>query len=952
MFQNLVAILKVVFKRIRHNPGLTISAEIGILTMLALVVCVPMFANAVLSEVLQQQLTEKANLNQRSLFSLHYYYLDQINYTEMTLEGARRTGQYIDNFLTKRMGLSLDQVVIEASTELKYWKPIKIQTTSPVFNTTYMNIVSNNILPEKGILVEGTWPDENPANLPANGRLPVAVLEQTADDKFLNVGDIYQTGDLAIEIVGIFRAANTSDRVWFYSPETTLRSSFWIPQRYFEERLSALINRPVYSTSWYVMVNDESLRFSQSRQYSRDMIRLDTNLHEMIPQLKNDYSPLDMLQAYESRLRSAQMLYFAAGIPMIFLALLFTSLTASIAMQQATAETLTMRARGMSVAQGILINLVESVVLLIIAIPFVLLLGWLAAMLMGHSQSFLNFSGNKDLVYSFKDINLIWLGIMILVVILTRLVPVLGLVRTSISRYKQEKARSQKKPFWERFYLDFFLLIPGIYAYVTLSGLTKPVSFLNNLRISGEEASYDPLMLAASSLFAIAVCMILLRFLPLVMRLLAYLVSKLNKVWPYLAIQDIARRPHDHTSALLLIMISLCLSIYFASMAKTLNHWVYDAQYYQSGTDLVLNEYNIPLTGSPAEGTKINSNTGVENLISVDRHLDLPEVNHTTFVGKYPGTCSFGSGNRECEVMGIDRLSFPQAAYFRNDFTQASLGALMNSLGAEPYGVLVPQSLLDETGLTVGSAIKVNVAFENLGLHFTNPMVIVGAYQYFPTVYPAEKPTLIVNLETLFGSPEAVLGYDTWAKLAENIDAQQVTDQVKNLAMKDQMGVNILHDARTEIEQMKNQPEWVGLFGILNVGFILTGLMPGIGFILYSSASLRQRFIQLGILQAIGLSVPQLIGSLVLEQFFLMSIAITGGVIIGYLTSFLFLPLLQVSSTPGAPVPPFQVLIGWGESAWLGIFFGLVLVVTIAVTIIYLVRMQVFQAVKLGETIS
>jgi putative ABC transport system permease protein len=302
--------------------------------------------------------------------------------------------------------------------------------------------------------------------------------------------------------------------------------------------------------------------------------------------------------------------------------------------------------------------------------------------------------------------------------------------------------------------------------------------------------------------------------------------------------------------------------------------------------------------------------------------------------------------------MGIDRLSFPQTAYYRNDFAQDSLGALMNALGAQPYGVLVPQSLLDETGLSVGSTIKASVSFENLGLRFSNTMIIVGAYQYFPTVYPGEKTTIIANLETLFGSPEAVLGYDVWVKLSEPVEVQEVIEKSQELALKDQMVLDILQDARTEIEKTKNQPEWVGLFGILNVGFLLTGLMPGIGFILYSSASLRQRFIHLGILQAIGLSVRQLMGSLVLEQFFLMSIAIAGGALVGYLTSYLFLPLLQVSTVPGVPVPPFLVLVGWSESAWLVLFFGLVLVITIAITILYLVRMQVFQAVKLGETIS
>ncbi len=158
-------------------------------------------------------------------------------------------------------------------------------------------------------------------------------------------------------------------------------------------------------------------------------------------------------------------------------------------------------------------------------------------------------------------------------------------------------------------------------------------------------------------------------------------------------------------------------------------------------------------------------------------------------------------------------------------------------------------------------------------------------------------------------------------------------------------------DARQAVQTGQDKPERIGLFGILNVGFIATGLMPGIGFLLYSYASLRRRFIQLGILQAIGLSVRQLIASLMIEQFILMSLAIVFGAGIGLVTSLMFVPFLQTGATPGAPIPPFQVQVGWIEAGYLSIAFGIVLAITMLSTMIYLSRLKVFQAVKLGETV-
>jgi putative ABC transport system permease protein len=164
--------------------------------------------------------------------------------------------------------------------------------------------------------------------------------------------------------------------------------------------------------------------------------------------------------------------------------------------------------------------------------------------------------------------------------------------------------------------------------------------------------------------------------------------------------------------------------------------------------------------------------------------------------------------------------------------------------------------------------------------------------------------------------------------------------------------VKVNGDGMFELQRTMVQPERLGVFGILNVGFLVTGLMPGIGFILYSYASLRRRFIQLGILQAIGMSVRQLIGYLTLEQFLLMGLAILSGAAVGILTSYIFVPLLQVgASGGGVAIPPFEVLIGWNEAIIISLVFGGVLVLTILGTIFYLVRIKVFQAVKMGESL-
>jgi putative ABC transport system permease protein len=941
--------LSLVLKRLKYNLGLTISAVLGVVAVLAIVVCVPVFSNAVSSEVLRQQLNEKALSTRRRLFSMHMYYLDKRTATAMDVSKSEAVARYITDSSPQLLGLDVERIIMEMQTIPINLRPVKVQAQlDPEEPWVNMGFATNEILPDNATIVEGKWPEFDDTG---SALVEVAILEDTADANFLNVGDIYQSGSLEVEIVGLWKPVDPSASVWFELPRTAYLTKMWVPLKTFQERLSIYLNRQVFYTSWYVIMGEKNLEFERAPQYARGMVRMDAELRNVLPDIVTDYSPLDALKAYQQRAETLTTLLYAVGGPMVVLALLFISQTASIAVQQYQQETATMRGRGMSWMQVVMLNLMESLLLLLLAILPALLVGWMAAGLMGKTVSFLKFTNRADIPFSFEGINMLWLGISALFIVVARFMPVLSLSRTTIVRVKQEQSRASRKPLWQRLFLDFLLLLPGIYAYVTLSGLAGPTQLLNTLQSESAEHYRDPLLFVAPALFAMAVCMIVLRILPLLLRLLAKLVDRLPGVWAYLSLQQIARRPQDHSSALLLIMISLSLSIFSASSAKTLDQWLHDSSYYKAGTDLVVHEYVMQSGGSggmdyPTSGP--SEAMMVESYLTVEDHLKLPSVESATRVGKFEGTFSYGVGEQPAAIMGIDRLDFPQTAFFRRDFARESLGSLMNALGAEPMGVLVPRYLAQEIGFGIGD--RLNVSLSVMDQLYERDMVIVGFFDYFPTIYPEREPTLVVNLESIFDNPDSAVGYDIWLNVRENTDIELLKYQIRGLMGTDNAVVQVNANAFDEVKTMMEQPERVGLFGVLNVGFLATGLMPGIGFVLYSYASLRRRFVQLGILQAIGLSVKQLIGHLVLEQFLLMGLAIIFGAAVGLLSSYLFVPFMQVGASPGRPVPPFEVLIGWVESGWLSLAFGLVLFLTVIGTIVYLARIKVFQAVKMGES--
>ena len=423
---NLVSILSIVVKRLNHHRGVTFSSVVGVISVLSMIICVPIFTSAVLSQVLMQTLVDKAASNNRSLFSIHAYYFDDSIYFPLTIQQAGAVSQWLNHQITDSMGVKVSQIITIMATEAYGWTPIKYQSSKPPFDNVFISLETDNFAQEKTKIVEGTWPSTDYLSNPT-GPIPVAIEEEFADNNFLNVGDIYQAANadspIQIQVVGIFRAIDPGDKGWFYSPQTTYEKEAWVPMEYFEKLLPGLIKRPSHFTSWYAIAADQSLRFNNSLQISQAMTQLDAGFHQLLHEIRIDYSPAEELQTYETRMTTMITLFYVAGAPLILLALLFISLTASIALQQEDQEITTMRGRGVSFSHIILLNLVESIVLIAVSIPFALVLGWLLANLMGHTQLFLQFNRASSFSFSIGDINLLWIVIIALVIVAARLLP-------------------------------------------------------------------------------------------------------------------------------------------------------------------------------------------------------------------------------------------------------------------------------------------------------------------------------------------------------------------------------------------------------------------------------------------------------------------------------------------------------------------------------------------------
>jgi putative ABC transport system permease protein len=316
-------------------------------------------------------------------------------------------------------------------------------------------------------------------------------------------------------------------------------------------------------------------------------------------------------------------------------------------------------------------------------------------------------------------------------------------------------------------------------------------------------------------------------------------------------------------------------------------------------------------------------------------------------VGNYAFAPEYGGSPAAARFLGVDRLDFSRVAYWRKDFASEQLGALMNDLATTPDGILVPESVMSEHMLRVGDTLRAGVTLADANVQLT--FKIVGSFKLWPTWYPNNTetgPMYVGNLDYLFENVGGQEPYDVWLKVTEGTDRATLESRIRQL----DQGAWSFYDVRTLVGQEQARPQRQGLLGMLSTGFGAAALLTVMGFLLYAVFSLQRRFIELGILRAVGLSLGQMTMYLVWELALLVVAGITAGTAIGVLATRVYIPFLQGSVSSEARTLPYLILVDWPRIYQIYALFGLMFAVVLVVLLLFVMQLRIFQAIKLGET--
>ena len=228
---------------------------------------------------------------------------------------------------------------------------------------------------------------------------------------------------------------------------------------------------------------------------------------------------------------------------------------------------------------------------------------------------------------------------------------------------------------------------------------------------------------------------------------------------------------------------------------------------------------------------------------------------------------------------------------------------------------------------------------------------IVGGFKYFPTWYPSTGPLIVGNLDYLFEGAGGMFPYQIWLKTVPGLDLAKLQQNSTSADGTVRLTGVSIDSSMTDIETEQARPQRQGLFGVLSVGFFAAGLLTVLGFLLYALFSFRRRFIELGVLRAIGLSYGQMVSYLAWELAFLILMGIGAGTFLGVGAASWFIPYLQLGYGEAAYIPPYIIQISWPAILQIYSLFGIVFVLGLVGLVIMLQQMKISQAIKLGETV-
>ncbi len=962
--------------RTRSEPVLMGSLLVAWIAFVALLSAIPMYADAANQSVLSQELAVQGG--SRPPYALYFLHVGTPQQSPhwTSYDALRR---YIDGHLEQQLGIPRKLGMHYATSDR-----FQVHTAGGARegSSLYVSLGFIRDLKQQIVVREGQMPE---IQAPDVKILNVLVSEVLAADAGLQVGDelvLFRSGapvtlmresqremgalpgsgdttvgsvtaeaapdqarvEVSVRVAGVWSAADPKGPFWYVSP-----SAFDLALLLPEETFLSLaetdsVPRLLHTLGFYQVFDGSEVRAENVPGFVHRIRAVEARAQMLLPGVSMGLAPIAAMLRYQRAVTSQTLQLVGFVVPFVLIIVYFMVMVSSHMIDRQRLEIAVLKSRGASSTQILELYLFQAGLMGAIALLCGPAIGRIAASRIGFMHGFLEF-GQAHLSVAVTRTSFLYAMLGVVVAVAASIAPAWSASRRTIIEASLQHARVTEAPVWQRTGLDIAVVGITAYAYYLLLGQGRMFDLSPDAQTT---VLANPMLFLAPALFLLAGSLISLRMVPIITRGVAFVLGRMNYVSALLAFQSFSRAQRGLTGLLLMLTMGASLGAFTASAAKTIDHNTASQIWYRVGADIVLRE-GAGLVLADHEADDVTGRDEPHSaprgwaVLPVDLHLRAPSVYAASPVASVPVQVTGGGGLIEGRFVGIDRVTFPQVAYHRTDFSQEPLGDLMNRLAAVDSGVIVSPRLLARTGLQVGDILPLQglVPLRSDRLLFT----IVGVTSYFPTAYPDEGEWFIGNLSYIYDQTGIRLPSDVWLSVAEETDALGLLDELSPL------GIRVLSydDARALTVAEKTMPARTGAFGFLSLGFLVVLGLCILSHIVHTLVSFRRRSVQLGMLRAIGLSRPQLISSMTLEALTIYFIGISLGIGLGIAATWIFVPFLQMGYRQQDLVPPFEMVFAWREVMLLAASLAVTFFVANTGVVLCLAHSRIVDALRLGQ---
>ncbi len=520
--------------------------------------------------------------------------------------------------------------------------------------------------------ISGNWPS---GESPGDGVVPAAISEAMATAYTLQVGDRLPlsfknsetTPSLWIQVEAIVRPRNPRLPYWFgeFSPLRPQSDQNWsaqysviIPARSFFGTSNKLFPASHIRLVWNVLISPQSIHPQDASLVQSRLDALNSELNALPEKIFLETNLGQVLAKFNRESEAVRVPLYLLIVEVLFLALYYIAMLAALAIKQVEGEFSTLSSRGASATSLLNIQVIEALIIAGVALlsgpGLAAFMVWMLAKIGPLADV-----RQADWVLRLSWAPWVAAGAGALASMLGLLFPVRPALKRSVVAYQRAVSRTEQHPWWQRYYLDVFILLGGLVL------LWRVNIYGGMVAESASQVRLDWLLLLAPLALLFGSAAILLRVFPLLMRLFSWVIARGRGLPATLAIYQISRDPTHVARLVLLLTLSMALGILTTGLNATLDLSDSERAAYASGSDLRL----VFDTFTPL--SEVLATPGVGGASTVWRGSGSVNVR------AYRVFPSF-------DILAIDPFSFSAVTHFRDDYADNPMKLALGYLVTDP----------------------------------------------------------------------------------------------------------------------------------------------------------------------------------------------------------------------------------------------------------------------------